>query len=51
MTEESLAQAIKRLDKKLKDCLNDPNLPDKINEYQKKYGTIPEENLIKRFTI
>ncbi len=32
-------------------CLNDPNLPDKVEEYQKEYGRLSEEDLRKTFTI
>lgn len=40
---------IERLDKKMNDTINDPDLPKKVKEYKKKYGQIPEENLRKRF--
>lgn len=46
-----IKEEIERLDKKMEDCIKDPQLPKRVEEYIKKYGTIPEENLRKRFTI
>ncbi|KKN53365.1 hypothetical protein LCGC14_0603350 [marine sediment metagenome] len=42
---------IERLDKKMKKAIDDLELPKKVKEYEKKYGTITEEQLRKRFTI
>ncbi len=47
----SIEEEIERFDKKMDDCIKDPELPKRVWEYQKKYGNIPEENLLKRFTI
>ncbi len=46
-----IKEEIERLDKKMKDCIKDAQLPKRVEEYKKKYGNIPEDNLIKRFTI
>ena len=45
------AEDIAKLDKKMLDCINDPQLPKIVEDYQKLYGRIPEKNLRKRFTI
>ncbi len=29
----------------IKDCMDDPNLPEEIEEYQKKFGTLTEKDL------
>ena len=49
--EKELKEIVNRLDKKMKEAINDPELPEKCRQYQEKYGNIPEENKIKRFTI
>ena len=49
--EMTIKEEIERLDKKMEDCIKDDKLPEKVREYKKKYGNIPEENLRKRFTI
>lgn len=51
MSEKISKEEIERLDKKIEEVMNDPDLPEKVEEYQKKYGTISEEDLRKRFTI
>ena len=38
-----------RLDKKMEECINDPELPERVRIYKEKYGNIPEENKRKRF--
>ena len=45
----TIKEEIKRLDKKMEECINDPELPEKVREYEKKYGNISEENLRKIF--
>jgi len=47
----TIEEEIERLDKKMKEVMNDPDLPKKVEEYQKKYGTLSEEDLRKQFTI
>ena len=46
-----IEEEIERLDKKMEEVMNDPELPKKVEEYKKKYGNISEDRLIKRFTI
>ena len=43
----TIEEEIERLDKKMKEVMNDPDLPKKVEEYQKKYGTFSEEDLMK----
>ena len=42
---------IAKLDRKMLECINDPQLPKIVEKCQKLYCTIPEKNLRKRFTI
>ncbi len=37
------------IDKIIEEVMNDPELPKKVEEYQKKYGTLSEEDMLKRF--
>jgi len=48
---KTIEEEIERLDEKMKEVMNDPELPKMVEEYQKKYGTISEEDMLKRFTI
>jgi len=41
----------KIMDHILENCFNNPNLSDKVEEFQRKYGRLSEEDLRKTFTI
>ena len=47
----TIEEEIKSIDKIIEEIMNDPELPKKVEEYQRKYGTLTEEDLRKQFTI
>jgi|GEM_PF-1918853 len=50
-SKESKEEIQKKLKELLQDLLKDPELAEKAEEYQRKYGTMTAEELQKQFTI
>jgi len=51
LSEEEVEEEMKRLDEKMEKLLKDPETLKKVEEYQKKYGTMTWEELHRQFTI
>lgn len=46
-----LGKTLKEIEKIMEELLNDPEFREEMEEYQKKYGTLTQEDLSKEFTI